>query len=191
MPGEAIYFDSPAAFRAWLESNHASERELLVGFWKRATGRPSPTWSESVDQALCFGWIDGVRRSVDDERYTIRFTPRRPTSIWSRLNLEKYAALDAAGLIAPAGRAAFEARDPERTDRYSFERENVAFSDELRALLDADPAARRFFDAQPKSYREPATWYVMSAKREETRRRRMAELVRDSAAGLRIKQMRR
>lgn len=188
---EATYFESPDAFRAWLAEHHDGLDVLWVGFWKKATGRPSLTWTESVEQALCFGWIDGVRRSVDDERYAIRFTPRRPGSNWSARNLDMYAALDDAGLIEPPGRAAYDARDPERTDRYRFEREQVSFSDEQLARFRAEPAAWSYFQAQPPSYRKTATWWVVSAKREDTRERRLTALIEDSAAGLRVKPLRR
>lgn len=188
---DATHFTTAAEFRAWLASNHDHTDVLWVGFWKKATGRPSITWPEAVEQALCYGWIDGVRRSIDDERYANRFTPRRPGSIWSARNLATYAELDRRGEIAAPGRAAFERRDPEKTNRYSFERERAELSGEYRRLLEADEAAWTFFRSQPPSYRKTATHWVMSAKREETRRRRLATLIADSAAGLRIKPLRR
>lgn len=188
---DATHFTTPAEFRAWLASNHDRADVLWVGFWKKATGRPSITWSEAVEQALCYGWIDGVRRSIDDERYANRFTPRRPGSIWSARNLATYAELDRRGEIAAPGRAVFERRDPEKTNRYSFERERAELSEEYRRLLEANEAAWTFFRSQPPSYRKTATHWVMSAKREETRRRRLATLIADSAAGLRIKPLRR
>ena len=188
---KATYFATPAAFRAWLAEKHDREDVLWVGYWKKATGRPSITWPESVEQALCYGWIDGLRRSIDDERYAIRFTPRREGSTWSARNLETYADLDGRGEIEAPGRAAFERRDPENTNRYSFERERVELADEYRRLLEADEAAWAFFQSQPPSYRKPAVHWVMSAKRESTRRRRLEALIEDSAAGLRIKPLRR
>lgn len=187
----AVYFDSPDAFRAWLEEHHASEDELWVGYWKVATGKPSLTWSESVDQALCFGWIDGLRHSVDAERYRIRFTPRRPTSHWSRVNLEKYAALAEQGLLAPAGIAAFEARKPDRQGQYSYEQREPEFTAEQLGAIKAEPEAWAFFREQPPGYRRSVKGWVNAAKRESTRARRMASVIADSKVGLRIKQLRR
>jgi uncharacterized protein YdeI (YjbR/CyaY-like superfamily) len=177
------FFASPADFRAWLEANHATESELLVGFYKKATGRPSITWPESVDEALCFGWIDGIRRSLGGEAYTIRFTPRRPTSIWSAVNVGRVEELEKQGRMTPAGRRAFEARKPERTGVYSFERQPAELSSEEAALLAADAAAEAFFQARPAWYRRAALHWVTSAKREDTRARRLAQLIADSAAG--------
>ena len=188
---EPIYFESPQDFREWLEANHARERELLVGFHKRGTGRPSLTWPESVDEALCYGWIDGVRRSVDAERYTIRFTPRQPKSVWSQVNIRRAKALVSEGRMAPAGLVAFQARDEERTRQYSFERENVALDAAHEREFRRNRRAWKFFESQPPSYRKTALWYVKSAKREETRQRRLRELIEDSAAGLRLKGMRK
>ncbi|HEY1812262.1 MAG TPA: YdeI/OmpD-associated family protein [Kofleriaceae bacterium] len=189
---KAIYFTSPAELRTWLAAHHASHDEVVVGFHKRATRKPSLTWSESVDQALCYGWIDGVRRRVDDNRYTIRFTPRRPGSIWSRINVAKIAALDSAGHLMPAGRRAFEARDDAKTGVYSFERERAATlapGDAKR--FRADPAAWTYFNKQPPSYRRAAYHWVISAKRADTRARRLETLIADSAAGSWVKPLRR
>jgi len=191
VPSAPAFFDTPAHFRRWLQANHAREPELLVGFWKKATARASITWEESVAEALCFGWIDGVRRSLGDEAYTIRFTPRRPGSIWSAKNLETMRALIDAGRVAPAGLAVYEARDEAKTNRYSFEREHVAFDAAQEREFRKHRKAWEFFVAQPPSYRKPATHWVVSAKRPETRAKRLAELIADSAAGLRIKQLRR
>ncbi|NIP80969.1 MAG: bacteriocin-protection protein [Gemmatimonadetes bacterium] len=188
---DPTHFTTSDDFRAWLEENHARADVLWVGFWKKATGRPSITWSESVEQALCYGWIDGLRRSIDDERYAIRFTPRRPGSTWSARNLETYAELEGRGRIRPPGRAAFERRDPEKTNEYSYEREKAALSDAQLRRFRADGAAWSFFRSQPPSYRKTAIHWVVSAKREETRRRRLDTLIADSAAGLRIKPLRR
>ena len=184
---EPIFFEAPADWRAWLEQHHDSERELLVGFWKRGSGRPSITWAESVDEALCFGWIDGVRRRRDDESYTIRFTPRQARSTWSAVNVARVHELEAAGRMHPAGLAAFERRADDRTAIYSYEQRHTAeLGDEYEAELRADPAAWGFFQAQPPSYRRAAAHWVTSAKREETRRRRLAQLVADSAQGRRV-----
>jgi uncharacterized protein YdeI (YjbR/CyaY-like superfamily) len=185
------YFATPAAFRAWLEAHHATAPELLVGFYKTSSGKPSMTWSESVDEALCFGWIDGKRKSVDDEAYTIRFTPRKATSMWSAINVAKMAALREAGKMQPAGEAAFAKRTAERTGVYSHERNAAAkLSPAQDAKLQANAKAAAWFAAQAPSYRRAAIHWVISAKREDTRERRLAELIRDSAAGLRIKPLR-
>lgn len=186
---EPVWFDSPDAFRAWLERNHETATELLVGFHKVGTGRPSMTWSQSVDQALCFGWIDGVRRRVDDERYCIRFTPRKPGSNWSKVNVAKVAELERQGLMRPAGAAAFAARQDAATGVYSFERDEPAeLPEEMDATLRADAAAWRWWQSQPTGYRRVATHWVVSAKREATRRRRFATLLADCAAGRRLAQ---
>ena len=178
------FFATPAAFRAWLEANHASKTELLVGFYKRSTGKPSITWPESVDEALCFGWIDGKRQSAGPTAYTIRFTPRKPTSIWSAINVAKIAALTKAGKLRPAGQRAFDLRTPERTGVYSFERAEAAvLSPEHEARLRANKRAAAFFDAQAPWYRRTAIHWVISAKQEATRERRLAQLISDSAAG--------
>lgn len=188
---QPVWFDSPEAFRAWLEANHATATELLVGFHKVGTGRPSMTWSQSVDQALSFGWIDGVRRRVDDERYTIRFTPRKPGSIWSKVNVAKVAELERQGLLTPAGAAAFAARREEATGVYAFERDAPAeLPPAMEAAFRADAAAWAWWESQPPGYRRQATHWVVSAKREETRQRRFATLVTDCAAGRRLKQYR-
>ena len=188
---DATFFASPAAFRKWLERNHAKRSELIVGFWKKGSGRPSIDWPQSVEQALCFGWIDGVRRTIDHERYTIRFTPRRPGSVWSAKNLKTMRALIDAGQVAPAGLAVYEARDVAKTNRYSFERAHVELDAAQQREFRKNRRAWQFFQSQPPSYRKPATNWVISAKKPETRAKRLASLIADSAAGLRIKQMRR
>jgi uncharacterized protein YdeI (YjbR/CyaY-like superfamily) len=187
---EAIYFDGPAAWRSWLEENHATEREVWVGYWKKSSGRAVLTWSEAVDQALCFGWIDGVRQSVDDDRSRQRFTPRRARSSWSRINVAKVSALEEQGLMTPAGRAAFEARVPEREGVYAYENDAVELPPAYAAQLAASPRAQAYFEAQRPSYRKIARQWVMSAKRESTRDRRMAELVADCEAGRLIRPQR-
>jgi uncharacterized protein YdeI (YjbR/CyaY-like superfamily) len=181
------FFATPADFRAWLEKHHETEKELLVGFHKKGTGRASITWPESVDEALCFGWIDGVRRSLDAGAYTIRFTPRRPTSIWSAVNVARVEQLTKLGRMRPAGLRAFAARTPERTGVYAFERYEAAkLTKAQEKLLRANREAAAFFEAQPPWYRRTAIHYVASAKREETRQRRLERLIADSAAGRRI-----
>jgi len=188
----AVYFDSPAAFRRWLEAHHDTATELVIGFHKRHTGRPSLSWAESVDEALCFGWIDGIRRRVDDERYTIRFTPRRSTSIWSLINIRRVTALAEAGRMRPAGLRAFEQRRPGRSGLYSFEQGgNRTLTDAELERFRSNRAAWTFFEAQPPGYRRVATHWVLSAKREDTRARRLGTLITDSANRLRIAALRR
>jgi uncharacterized protein YdeI (YjbR/CyaY-like superfamily) len=178
------FFATPAEFRSWLAAHHAAAKELLVGFYKTKSGKPSITWPQSVDEALCFGWIDGVRRSLGAEAYTIRFTPRKPTSIWSANNVARVAELEQLGKMAAAGRRAFALRTPERTGVYSFERKELArLEPEQDARLRANARAAAFFDAQAPWYRRTATHWVISAKRPETRERRLAQLIADSAAG--------
>jgi uncharacterized protein YdeI (YjbR/CyaY-like superfamily) len=180
---EPRFFTTPAELRTWFEVHHADADELLVGYYKRGTGRPSITWPESVDEALCFGWIDGIRRRIDDESYSIRFTPRRPRSIWSAVNIKRAGELIAEGRMTPAGLAAFEARDEERS-AYSYEqRQRAALEPEQEERLRANAAAWEWFQARPPSWRRAAIYWVMSAKRPETRERRLATLIEAAAAG--------
>jgi uncharacterized protein YdeI (YjbR/CyaY-like superfamily) len=181
---DPAFFATPEEFRAWLAEHHETERELLVGFHKKGSGRPSITWPESVDQALCFGWIDGVRRRVDDDSYTIRFTPRKARSTWSAVNVKRMKELVEAELVAPAGVAAFERRADDRTAIYSYEQRKAAqLEPEQEQRFKADERAWAFFEAQPPSYRRAATHWVTSAKREETRERRLTQLIEHSSAG--------
>lgn len=182
------FFRSPAAFRTWLAANHATATELLVGYYKKDSGKASMTWSESVDEAICFGWIDGRLSSLDAERYAIRFTPRKPGSVWSKVNIEKVQRLTAAGRMQPAGLAAFEARRANRSGIYAFEQGEIALDAASAAALAKHRAARRFFEAQPASYRKTVIWWIISAKKEETRARRLAELIARSAKQERIAQ---
>jgi uncharacterized protein YdeI (YjbR/CyaY-like superfamily) len=177
------FFRTPSAFNRWLAKHHATARELWVGYYKKGSGRPSVTWPESVAEALCYGWIDGVRRSVDDTCYMIRFTPRRPDSTWSQVNIRRATALIAEGRMRPPGLAAFEARDRARTRRYSFENRSGTLPPEYLARLRANRRAWAFFQAQPPWYRRTCAWWVVSARREETRQRRLTTLVEDSAHG--------
>jgi uncharacterized protein YdeI (YjbR/CyaY-like superfamily) len=177
------FFATPADFHAWLAANHDKATELLVGFYKVGSGRPSMTWPESVDQALCYGWIDGIRRRVDDESYTIRFTPRRRGSTWSLVNTRRALELIEQGLMQPAGLAAFEARDAARTAEYSYENRPQGLDAPYEAQFHGSPAAWAYWEAQPAHYRRGAAHWVMSAKREETRQKRLATLIEDSAAG--------
>ena len=180
------FFATPAAFRRWLEKNHDTSKELWVGFYKKDSGKPSITWPESVDQALCFGWIDGVRKSVAADSYMIRFTPRKPASIWSTVNTKRAKELRKLGLMHEAGLQAFERRDVKKTQQYSFERDNVEFTAELQKRFQANRKAWAFFQKQPPGYRKLGTWYVMSAKQDATRLRRLERLIADSEAGRRI-----
>jgi uncharacterized protein YdeI (YjbR/CyaY-like superfamily) len=178
------FFASPAAFGRWLAANHAKAGEVLVGYHKVATGRPSLTWAQSVEQALRWGWIDGVRRSLGAEAYTIRFTPRKPGSHWSLANVRTAQRLVAEGRMLPAGQAAFDARTPERTGRASFEQGEVAFAPAQAKAFRAQRAAWAWFTRQaPPSYRKAATWWVVSAKREATKASRLAQLIACSAQG--------
>lgn len=187
---EPTFFATPAAFRRWLEKHHESERELLVGFYKTGSGRPSITWPQSVDEALCFGWIDGVRRRIDDESYSIRFTPRRPTSIWSAVNVKRMGELVAEGRVRPAGLAAFERRTAKKSGIYAYEqRGEVALAPAFEKELRRDKAAWKYLQGEAPWYRRLTTYWVMSAKQETTRRKRLRELIEASAAGRRIKQV--
>ena len=183
---DPTFFATPADFRAWLAAHHATADELWVGFYKKGSGRPSITWPESVDEALCYGWIDGLRRQLDDERYVIRFTPRRAGSIWSEVNRRRAAELIAAGRMQPTGLAAYEARDDDKSRLYSYEARHQPLDPAYEAEFRTDAAAWAYWEAQPPHYRHGATHWVMSAKREETRRKRLATLIADSAASQRI-----
>jgi uncharacterized protein YdeI (YjbR/CyaY-like superfamily) len=179
------FFESAAEFRRWLTKHHASATELLVGLYKKESGR-GITYPEALDEALSFGWIDGVRKRFDVESYTIRFTPRKPHSIWSQVNIRRAKELIALGRMKAPGLRAFELRDEQRTKQYSYEREQARFDAALEELLRANPTAATFFDAQPPGYRKVVTFWVMSAKREETRARRMGILIQCAERGRRI-----
>lgn len=192
MEREPIFFESPGGFYAWLDEHHETETEVWVGYWKKATGKPSLTWSQAVDQALCFGWIDGRLKSLGPESHKQRFTPRKPDSNWSKVNIEKVARLTEAGLMRPAGIAAFDRRRADRSGVYSFERDEEAKLDPAQeARFRANARAWEFFESQPPGYRRTAIHLVVSAKRPETRAKRLDSLIEDSAAGRRIKQLRR
>ena len=181
------HFESRKAFRKWLEKNHDKVKELYVGLYNKASGRGGLTYREALDEALCFGWIDGVRKNVDDDSYTQRFTPRKKNSYWSAVNTRRFEELQKLGMVAPPGQAAFDARDPSKTQKYSFEREQAeVFSPELEQKFRAKKKAWEFFEAQPPSYRKMATFWVMSAKQEATRARRLERLIADSMAQKRI-----
>ena len=176
------FFKTPADWRKWLERNHDKVEELWVGFYKKDSGKPSLTWPESVDGALCFGWIDGVRKRIDEISYKIRFTPRRPKSIWSAINLKRVEELTKLGLMHESGLRIFQARDPKKSGQYSFEQEKPQQLDEAyEKKLRANKRAWKFFQAQPPWYQRTSSFWVMSAKQEETRLRRLAILIDDSA----------
>lgn len=185
-PAPVVHFRSPAAFRRWLERHHASEKELWVGFWRKDSGAGGLAYPEALDEALCFGWIDGVRHKVDARSYTSRFTPRRARSNWSEVNRRRMAELIRQGRAAPAGRAAWAARDRAPRRRASYEQAAVALAPALLRRFRAAPLAWAFFSAQPPSYRRTAVWWVVSAKQAATRIRRFDILRADSAAGRRI-----
>ncbi len=182
----ATFFPTPEDFRKWLEKNHTTEKELLVGFWKVGTKKPSMTWSESVDQALCFGWIDGVRKSIDNESYSIRFTPRKPTSIWSAVNIRKVEELTKVGLMTDAGRKAFELRKEEKSAIYSHEKEPATLDPEFEKQFKANKKAWEFFSNQAPSYKKVMLHWIMSAKQEKTRLSRLEKTIRESELEKRV-----
>jgi uncharacterized protein YdeI (YjbR/CyaY-like superfamily) len=183
----ATFFAGPAAFEAWLESKHAQAAELWVGFHKKGSGLPSMTWPEAVDEALCFGWIDGVRKSIDETSYVIRFTPRKARSTWSAVNINRVPGLIAEGRMRPAGLRAFAARSDERSGVYSHEQQGaVELGEDYERQFRANHGAWDYFQAQAASYRKAAIWWVISAKKVETRQGRLTALIEDSAAGRRI-----
>jgi uncharacterized protein YdeI (YjbR/CyaY-like superfamily) len=186
-----VFFRSAADLRAWFARNHATAEELWLGYHKKATGRPSVDWPQSVDEALCVGWIDGIRNRIDDETYVIRFTPRRPRSVWSTVNVKRVAALTRARRMRAAGRKAFEARRENRSGIYSYEQRRERLEEPFDSALRENPEAAAFFDAQPASYRRMASWWVVSAKKEETRWKRLRGLVDHSASGRRLPQFTR
>jgi uncharacterized protein YdeI (YjbR/CyaY-like superfamily) len=178
------FFASPDDFRAWLEEHHAEASELMVGFHKKSSGRPSITWPEAVDQALCFGWIDGVRKSIDETSYMIRFTPRKARSTWSTVNINRARELQDLGLMHPAGITAFERRSEDRSGIYSHEQgDAVTLDREFEQEFRANAQAWEYFQRQAPSYRKAAIWWIASAKKVETRRKRLAALIADSARG--------
>ncbi|HZE26873.1 MAG TPA: YdeI/OmpD-associated family protein [Terriglobales bacterium] len=186
------FFATPADFRAWLDQHHVSEQELSVGLYKKDSGKPSITWPQSVDAALCYGWIDGVRNSIDEISYRIRFTPRKPTSIWSAVNVKRVAELTKLGLMCPAGVIAFEARKGDKTGIYAYEqRKSAKLSRAYEQQFRANKKAWNFFQSQPSWYRRTAAYRVISAKREETRLKRLAQLIEDSELGRSIPELRR
>lgn len=185
------FFKKPSDFRAWLQKNHATKTELIIGLYKAKAAHRGVTYKQAIDEALCFGWIDGVVKSIDDEQWMIRFTPRKPGSHWSKANIAKAKRLIASGAMTPAGLAAFEARDAATAGKkYSFENDEAHFSDDLERAFRRNTKAWQWFIAQAPSYQRTATFWVMSAKRDVTRDKRFAELLADSAKGRRVKPLR-
>jgi uncharacterized protein YdeI (YjbR/CyaY-like superfamily) len=183
---EPTFFENPAAFRRWLERNHATVDELWVGFHRKSSPNPSITWPESVDEALCFGWIDGIRKSLDSQSYVIRFTPRRRGSNWSVRNVSRIEALISEGRMAKPGMIAWEQRDEAKTGVYSFERDNAELGRDRERTFRTNPNAWKFFQSQAPGYRRLCAWWIISAKREDTRERRLAKLIEYSGRGERI-----
>lgn len=188
-PTDVTFFPSPAAFRRWLEKHHAKALVLWVGFYKKDSGRPSITYPEALDEALCYGWIDGIRKAVDDASYTVRFTPRKPDSIWSLVNIRHVDRLTKLGRMMPPGIVAFESRDEEKSKRYSYENHLRKLDGSYEKKFRSRKKAWKFFEAQAPWYRRTASWWVTSAKREETRRKRLEFLIEVSDKQQRLAQL--
>ncbi|HEY1389624.1 MAG TPA: YdeI/OmpD-associated family protein [Ktedonobacterales bacterium] len=186
---EPTFFRSPEEFRAWLQEHHASDQEILLGFYKKRSGVTGFTQAQAVGEALCFGWIDGHVRALDEDRYTARFTPRTPHSIWSAVNIRRAEQLIAQGRMEPAGLKTFTGRDPRQAGRYSFENRPQSLDEADEAAFRANTAAWAFFQAQIPSYQRTAIWWMMSAKADATRQRRLATLIQDSAEGRLLKNL--
>ena len=184
---DPVFFPTEADFRRWLEANHQSAPELIVAFWKKSRGKPSIDWAQARDQALCFGWIDGIRKSLGDDAYTIRFTPRRKGSIWSKVNVERYEALKAAGLMTPAGTRAYD-ENKHKSGVYAYENAQKELTPEEEQRFRGNRAAWADWEQRPPSYRRSALYWITSAKKPETRARRLAELIAVSAEGRRLPQ---
>jgi uncharacterized protein YdeI (YjbR/CyaY-like superfamily) len=180
------FFPTPAAFWAWLHQHHADAVELLVGFFKKGSGKPSITWPESVDQALCYGWIDGVRKNIDAVSYSIRFTPRKAVSVWSSINIKRAQALIEQGQMQPAGLKAYQVRKENQSRIYSYEQRSVNLEEPYNEFLKVNEAAWRFFQEQPPYYRKVISWWIISAKKEETRLKRLEKLMAHSVRGERL-----
>jgi uncharacterized protein YdeI (YjbR/CyaY-like superfamily) len=180
------FFPTPSAFRKWLAANHDKSKELWVGFYKKGSGKPSIDWPQSVDEALCFGWIDGIRKTIDEESYKIRFTPRKPSSVWSAVNIRNVERLIKEKRMKPAGMKAFEARKEYRSGIYSYEQRSAELVEPYAGKFKRNKAAWKFYQAQPPYYRKTLNWYVLSAKQEETRMKRLDKLIEESAKGKRL-----
>ena len=185
-----VFFKTPLDFRKWMVKNHLKEKELIVGYYKKDSGKPSITWPESVQQALCFGWIDGIRRSIDDQSYSIRFTPRNPKSIWSELNLIYMEDLLSHNLVAENGLKLYQMRDLKKAEIYSYERTKVTLSDDYLKIFKKNKKGFAWFNTSPPSYQKPAINWVMSAKQASTQKKRLSELITDSENEQRIKNLR-
>src|SRR5579859_2732029 len=184
---ESTFFATPSEWRKWLDEKHDKFQELWVGFYKKGSGKPSITWPEAVDEALCFGWIDGVRKSIDDVSYKIRFTSRKPSSIWSNVNINRVTELSKLGLMQPAGLKAFGERKQGKSGIYAYEQRNEAALDEdSEKQFRANRAAWDFFQAQAPSYQKTVIWRIVSAKKDETKQKRLATLIEASANRLRL-----
>jgi len=180
------FFKAPEEFRRWLEKNYASAKEILVGFHKKGSGKKTITYAEALDEALCFGWIDGVRGALNDEAYTMKFHHRKPHSIWSAINIKRIGELAEQGLVHPYGQKIFDERDLSKQKLYSNEQEKIELPPDYEAQFRANEKAWEFFQSRPPSYRKPALWWVISAKQETTRLKRLATLIEDSAAGRKV-----
>lgn len=186
-----IFFAKQSDLRKWFKQNHNKLTEAYIGYYKKDTGKPSITWPESVDEALCVGWIDGVRKSLGEESYMIRFTPRKKTSIWSAVNIKRMGELLEMGLVNEQGKAAFEKRTENKSNVYSFEQGDIKLDKTQEATFKKNKKAWTFFETQPPSYRKPATWWVISAKQDATKAKRLDQLIADSEAGQRLKHLTR
>lgn len=184
------FFKTREDLRKWFMTNHKKKDELVIGFYNKATGKPTVFPDEAVDEALCFGWIDGIRHKIDDESFQNRYTPRRPNSNWSQVNIKKVKKLIKEGKMQPAGLAEYNRVTDKRTNNYSFEQENIKFPEDFERKFRHNKKAWEFFQGQAPHYRRTATWYVMSAKQEATRKKRLDILIKDSKDGLRIKELR-
>jgi uncharacterized protein YdeI (YjbR/CyaY-like superfamily) len=187
VPQQPTYFATEAEFRHWLEAHHETAPELLVGFWKKGSGKPSIDWPQARDQALCFGWIDGLRKSLGDDAYTIRFTPRRKGSIWSKVNVERFTVLKAAGLMTPAGERAYE-QNKHKTGLYAYENEQAELTEAEERLFRENPTAWSDWESRPAGYRRSALHWITGAKKPETRAKRLKELIDVSGQGRRLPQ---
>ncbi len=181
------FFRTPAELRKWFEKNHATTPGLWVGFYKKNSGKPSITWPESVDEALCVGWIDGIRKSVDEISYKIRFTPRRRGSVWSAINIKRVAILKKEGRIQPAGLVAFAARKENKSGIYSYEQRQAQLEEPYASKMRKNKAAWEFFRAQPPGYRKQIGWWIVSAKKEQTRMNRLEKLIKESGRKKRLR----
>ena len=184
---EPRFFPTPNELRKWFRQHHASEGELWIGFYKKGSGKKSISWPESVDEALCVGWIDGIRKGIDEQSYKIRFTPRRRGSIWSAVNIRRALALTNEERMLPAGLAAFAARTEKKSGIYAYEQLEAELPEPYRGQLLGNEAAAAFFEAQPPGYRKLMSWWVVSAKQEATRQKRLQKLIEESAQGRRLR----